>query len=74
MDLLNITNSVHQFIGRLHRGNFYLSSQSFQIRGLISNMEVMIKRQNFSSISLKLCQLDQKNTGTFGVNNTINEH
>ena len=29
------------------------------------------KIQNFSSISLKLCLLGQKNTGTWGVNNTI---
>ena len=29
------------------------------------------KIQNFSSISLTLCLLDQKNTGTWGVNTTI---
>ena len=29
------------------------------------------KIPNFNSISLKLCLLDQKNTGTWGVNNTI---
>ena len=27
--------------------------------------------QNFSSISPKLCQIGQKNTGTWGVNTTI---
>ena len=46
------------FTSQLNRGNFYLSSGSFQIWWLISDMEVMKKD---SSISLKLCLLGQKN-------------
>ena len=41
---------------------FKLSSHSFEIWWLIWGMEVK-KKKNFSSISLKLCQLVQINTG-----------
>ena len=45
MDLLNMTNwpKSLNFIRRLKRGNFYLSSQSFQILWLIGGMKVMGK-------------------------------
>ena len=40
MDLLNMINraQIHEFYKRLNIGNFYHSSQSFQIWWLISNM------------------------------------
>ena len=58
------------FIRRLNRGKLF-SNQSFQILWLIGGIKVYGKIQNFSSISLKLCLLGQKNTGTWGVNITI---
>ena len=53
------------FIRRLYRENFYVSSQRCQ--------RSHDKIQNFSSISLKLCVLDQKYTGTSDVNTTITD-
>ena len=46
MNLLNMTNriQIHEFYKK-DRGNFYLSSQFFQIWGLISGMKVMIKNK-----------------------------
>ena len=45
VDLLNMTVRPKSLnlIRRLNRGNFYLSSQRFQICGIISRMSVMIK-------------------------------
>ena len=56
------------FIRRLNRGNFKLEFSNF-----VANWpyESYGKIQNFSSISLKLCLLGQKNTGTWGVNITL---
>ena len=55
----------------LNRENFYFLSQSSQIWLQINGIKVRKNIQNFSSISLKLCQLSKKKTGTWGVNTTI---
>ena len=48
------------FLRKVNRGNFYLSSHSFPLI------------HNFSTLSPKLRQLGQnKNTGTWGVNTTV---
>ena len=59
MDLLNMTigAKIHEFYKK--------------VLGLISGVFGHDKIRNFSSISLKLCLLDHKNTGTWGVNNTL---
>ena len=59
------------FIRRLNRGKFY--SFKLEFSNFMANWRYKIygKIQNFSSISLRLCLLDQKNTGTWGVNITI---
>ena len=46
---------------------FYFANCSFQIQWLIRGMEVMEKNANFSSISLQLCMLGQKNPQENGV-------
>ena len=52
--------------------NFSPSSHSFEI-WLIIRVRNSQQMQNFSSVSSKLCQLSQKNTGTWGVIITIVE-
>ena len=56
---------------RLNKGNFYLSSYSFQTLWLSSSMEVR-KTYKFSTRYLfKLCLLDMKNTVTCHMNTII---
>ena len=60
-----------KFIRRLNRENFYffkLEFSNFVAKEGHGSYETI---QNFSSISLKLHLLCQKNTGTWGVNTTI---
>ena len=59
---------------RLNRENFYSFKLDFS--NFVANWPYKGygKIQNFSSISLKLCLLDQKNTGTWTVNITIDLH
>ena len=59
------------FIRRLNRGNFLFFKLDFSNLGVHWLYVSHDKIQNFNSISLKLCLLDQKNTGTWGVNNII---
>ena len=73
MDLINITNrtNTHEFYKKLKYRKFLFFKLEFS--NFVANWryESYGKIQNFSSISLKLCLLDQKNTGTQGVNITI---
>ena len=70
MDLVFVMfNKSMNFIRRLNREKFF-SSQMFKIWWQISSIEVR-KTQNFSSVSLKLWLLGQKNTGTWGVNTIL---
>ena len=65
MDLINKTNSaqIHAFY-KQNAQNFYLSRHSFEICD--KGYRRYEKIQNFSSVYLKLCLLDQKHiTGTF---------
>ena len=62
-------NKSMKFIS-LNRGNFYFSHYSFRILWLISGMKVIKKIENFSSISLKLSLLGQKNSD-MGCDTTI---
>ena len=58
-------------IRRLNRGNFYFFKLEFS--NFVANWryESYGKIQKISSISLKLCLLGQKNTGTWIGNTTI---
>ena len=66
MDLINMTKPKSMnFIRSLNRGNFYLSSQSFQIWSFISGMEVGNKSKISAQYLQNYASQTKKNTGTW---------
>ena len=72
LGLFIMFNKSMNFIRGLNRENFYFH---LEFSNLVTNKQHIYgsyeKIQNLSSISLKLCMLCPKNTGIWGVKNTI---
>ena len=75
MDLLNMTKRAKSmnFTRRLNGGNFYLSSYSFEF-WLFLLVQKFVTNAKFQLNMFKIMPARPKNTGTWGVTNTLKKY